>query len=85
MFRKPSIVLTVVASLAGISGAAVAQVSAPAPAGPAEPKKLRPAPVQEKQGPSKEFLCDAKASSRNLVPGSAARRAFIADCVSNRR
>lgn len=33
-------------------------------------------------GPSIEFLCGAEASKKRLVPGSAARKAYIRRCVA---
>jgi hypothetical protein len=39
-------------------------------------------PASAQTGPNKEFLCGAKASQQRLVPGSAARRAFIQQCMA---
>lgn len=39
-------------------------------------------PASAQSGPTPEFLCGAKASKQRMVPGSAARRAFIQNCIA---
>ena len=37
---------------------------------------------RQKTGASKEFLCGAEATQKNLRGGTAARRAYIAQCLA---
>lgn len=41
--------------------------------------------AQAPSGPSAEFLCNAQASKKRLVPGSAVRRDFIKACIAQSR